>query len=238
MFIHGRLRTIMQLRHGARQPKISLYSYCIALCRWDESIFLNCGMNLFFYLGRLAGWFAGLAALSPLLSWCQFRSRLPNSRRKLSVPGGVGGHAFRWRLHKRIGRSIGPIGPPLALFHYLGALGLLLWEFVLENRLFVEILLCSPANKSILAHLFLPWRAAFMSGVKPKLFLASTSMFLHLLIKQLRQSTWPIDWNNNENWYNDKNYYYGWFYFVPFVFDGRQPLRKYNNVHQTNPIPR
>lgn len=49
-----------------------------------------------------------------------------------------------------------------------------------------------PANKSIFAHFVLPWRAAFISGVKPKVFLASTSISGHLCRRILRHSVCPV----------------------------------------------
>lgn len=49
----------------------------------------------------------------------------------------------------------------------------------------------SPANNKILAHLVLPWRAAFINGVKPDAFLASTSISGHLWRRIFRQSAWP-----------------------------------------------
>ena len=49
----------------------------------------------------------------------------------------------------------------------------------------------SPAVRSSLAHLVLPWMAAFMSGVNPRLFLASISILGHCLNRTFTTSTWP-----------------------------------------------
>lgn len=51
--------------------------------------------------------------------------------------------------------------------------------------------LCLPANKRILAHLVLPWSAAFINGVKPDAFLASTSMSGHLCSSIFKHSVCP-----------------------------------------------
>lgn len=53
-----------------------------------------------------------------------------------------------------------------------------------------------PANNKILAHLVLPWRAAFINGVKPDAFLASTSMSGHLWRSMFKHSVCPS--NSNE----------------------------------------
>jgi len=68
---------------------------------------------------------------------------------------------------------------------------------------------CLPANKRIFAHLVLPWRAAFMSGVKPKVFLASTSISGHLSRRMLRHSVCPVHRYVTETMYWHHRY---WFY--------------------------
>jgi len=55
-----------------------------------------------------------------------------------------------------------------------------------------------PANKRIFAHFVLPWRAAFISGVKPKVFLASTSISGHLCRRMLRHSVCPVRKTRNK----------------------------------------
>lgn len=59
-----------------------------------------------------------------------------------------------------------------------------------------------PANNKILAHLVLPWRAAFINGVKPDAFLASTSISGHLWSSMFKHSVCPDQKRDIERgWY-------------------------------------
>lgn len=67
----------------------------------------------------------------------------------------------------------------------------------LESRSsFLSLEINLPANNKIFAHLVLPWRAAFINGVKPDAFLASTSMSGHLWRSMFKHSVCPS--NSNE----------------------------------------
>lgn len=55
-----------------------------------------------------------------------------------------------------------------------------------------DILHYSPANSKSLAHLVLPWSAAFIRGVKPKLFFGSIVRLRHRVISMFTTSERPV----------------------------------------------
>lgn len=105
---------------------------------------------------------------------------------------------FRSLRRTRTSRKIWPTVPLSILSRDLSMSDsrLKLIENLESRSSFLSLEINLPANNKIFAHLVLPWRAAFINGVKPDAFLASTSMSGHLWRSMFKHSVCPS--NSNE----------------------------------------